>query len=58
MEFISYLRRVCGFSPGIPVSSTNKTDRRYIAEIFIAPGVRHHTPCLFHVIIINSLKFA
>ena len=37
-------------SPGIPVSSINKTDRLYITEIFIAPGVRHHTPCLFHVI--------
>ena len=32
------------FSPGTPVSSTNKTDRHYIAEIFIAPGVKHHAP--------------
>ena len=32
------------FSPGTPVSSTNKTDRHYITEIFIAPGVKHHNP--------------
>ena len=32
------------FSPGTPVSSTNKTDRHYIAEIFIAPAVKHHAP--------------
>jgi hypothetical protein len=27
------------FSPGTPVSSINKTDRHYIAEIFIGPAL-------------------
>jgi len=29
------LRQVCGFFLGIPVSSTNKTDRHDIAEILL-----------------------
>ena len=29
IKFVSDLRQVCGFLPGTPVSSTNKTDSRY-----------------------------
>jgi len=36
IEFVSDLRQVGGFlSPGPPVSSTNKTDRYDITEIFL-----------------------
>jgi hypothetical protein len=31
------------FSPGIPVSSTNKTDRHDITNI-VESGVKHHKP--------------
>jgi hypothetical protein len=34
------------FSPGTPVSSTNKTDRHDITEIFVESGVKHHKPNL------------
>jgi hypothetical protein len=30
------------FSPGPPVSSTNKTDHHDITEIFVESGVKHH----------------
>jgi hypothetical protein len=30
------------FSPGPPVSSTNKTDRHDITEILLKSGVKHH----------------
>jgi len=32
------------FSPGTPVSSTNKTDRHDITEICFESGVKHHKP--------------
>ena len=34
------------FSPGTPVSSTNKSDRRDIAEILFISGVKQHKPSL------------
>jgi len=33
--FVSDLRQDSGFSPGIPVSSTNKTDRHNMTEILL-----------------------
>ena len=33
-----------GFSPGTPVSSTNKTDRRQITENIVESGVKHNNP--------------
>jgi len=33
IKFVSDLRQVGGFSPGPPVSSTNKADRHDITEI-------------------------
>jgi hypothetical protein len=35
MKFVSDLRQIGGFSPGPPVSSTNKTDRQDITEILL-----------------------
>jgi hypothetical protein len=35
MKFVSDLRQVSGFLPSTPVSSTNKTDRHDITEIFL-----------------------
>jgi len=35
IKFVSDLRQVSGFSPGTPVSSTNKTDCHDITEIFL-----------------------
>jgi hypothetical protein len=35
IKFVSDLRQVCGFSPGPPVSSTNKTDSHVITEILL-----------------------
>jgi hypothetical protein len=35
IKFVSDLRQVGGFSPGTPVSSTNKTDRHDITEILL-----------------------
>ena len=35
IKFISGLRQVSGFSPGMPVSSTNKTDSHDITEILL-----------------------
>ena len=32
------------FSPGTPLSSTNKTDRHDIAENIVESGVKHHKP--------------
>jgi hypothetical protein len=34
---------VSGFSPGTPASSTTKTGRHDIAEIFAESGVKHQT---------------
>ena len=37
--------KVCWwFSNGIPVSSTNKTDRQYITEILLKVELKHHAP--------------
>jgi hypothetical protein len=35
------------FSPGTPVSSTNKPDHHNITEIFFESGVKHPDPHLF-----------
>ena len=35
IKFVSDLRQVWGFSPGSPISSTNETDCRYIAETLL-----------------------
>jgi hypothetical protein len=35
IKFVSDLPRAVGFSPGTPVSSTNKTDRQDITEIVL-----------------------
>jgi hypothetical protein len=35
IKFVSELRPVGGFFPGIPVSSTNETDRHNIIEILL-----------------------
>ena len=35
IKFVSDLRQVSGFSPGTPVSSTNKTDPQDITEILL-----------------------
>jgi hypothetical protein len=32
------------FSPGTPVSSTNKTDYHNIIEILLKIGIKHHNP--------------
>ena len=37
--------KVCQwFSPGTPVSSTNKIDRHDMAEILLDFGIKHHKP--------------
>jgi hypothetical protein len=38
----------CWFSPGIPVSSTNKTDRNNIAEILLKVALNTITLTLTH----------
>ena len=43
IQFVSDVRHVW-FSPGIPVASTNKTDRHDITEIFFESGIKHHNP--------------
>ena len=35
IKFVSDLRHICGFSPGPPVSSTNKTNRLNMTEILL-----------------------
>jgi hypothetical protein len=35
IKFVSVLRQIGVFSPGTPVSTTNKTDRHDIAEILL-----------------------
>ena len=46
IKFVSGLRQVGVFFPGIPVFSTNKTDRHQITEILLRleSGVKHHNP--------------
>jgi hypothetical protein len=34
-KFVSDLQQVTGFLPGTPVSSTNKTERHDLTEIFL-----------------------
>jgi hypothetical protein len=40
IKFVSDLRQVDGFSPGPPVSSTNKTDRYDITEILLKVALK------------------
>jgi len=35
IKFVSDLQQIDGFSPGTPVSSTNKTDHHNITEILL-----------------------
>jgi hypothetical protein len=42
------------FSPGTPVSFTNKTDHHDIAEVFVESGIKHHNHNPSHTTI-NSL---
>jgi hypothetical protein len=44
IKFVSGLRQVGVFFPGIPVFSTNKTDRHQITEILLKleSGAKHH----------------
>ena len=46
IKFVSDLWKVSGFSPGTPVSSTNKTDPHDITEIqcTVESGIKHHDP--------------
>jgi len=43
MKFVSDLRQV-GFSPGTPISSSNKTDRHDIIEILSKVALNITTP--------------
>ena len=52
IKFVSDLRQVGGFPPGLPVSSTNKTDRHDITEILLKVALNIITP-LHKVVIIN-----
>jgi hypothetical protein len=43
--FVGDFRQVCGFFPGTPVSSTNKTDRHNVTEIWLKVAlnnINHH----------------
>jgi hypothetical protein len=45
IKFVSDLRQVGRwFSPGTPVSSTNKTDRHDITEILFKVKLKRHNP--------------
>jgi hypothetical protein len=52
IQFVSDLRQVGGFPLGIPVSSTNQTDRHDITEIFLK--VRMNTLTLSQAIVLIS----
>ena len=41
MQFVSDLQRVGFFSPGIPISSTNKTDSHWN---IVERGIKQHNP--------------
>jgi hypothetical protein len=43
IKFVSDLRQFGGFSPGPPVSSTNKTDRQDITEILLKVALNTNT---------------
>jgi hypothetical protein len=43
IKFVSDWRQVGGFSPGIPVSFTNKTKLHDVIEIYLK-NVKHHNP--------------
>jgi hypothetical protein len=44
IKFVSDLQQVGGFSPGTPVSSTNKTDRSDITELVLKVALNTLTP--------------
>ena len=44
IKFIIDLWQVGCFSPGTPISSTNKTNRHDITEYIVKSGVKHHNP--------------
>ena len=52
-------KQVCGFSPGTPVSPTNKTDRPDISEILlkVALNTITQTPSQVNVALPTFLKF-
>jgi len=43
IKFVTNLRQVW-FSPGTPVSTTNKIDRHDITEILLKVTLKHHNP--------------
>ena len=46
------------FSPGTPVSSTNKTDRHYIAEILLKVALNTHIPIpLYYVDLFAGIMY-
>jgi hypothetical protein len=60
IKFVSGLRQVGGqFSPGTPVSSTNKTDRPEITEIFfnVALSTIKQTYNIFYYLIIYVIYY-
>ena len=40
IKFVSDMRQ--WFSPGTPVSSTNKTNNHHMTEICLESGIKHH----------------
>jgi hypothetical protein len=40
-HYVSDLQQVDGISPGVPISSTNNTDRHDMTEIFFESGVNY-----------------
>jgi hypothetical protein len=49
LKFFSDLRQVGGFSPGTPVSSTNKTCHHNITEILLKVALKTITLTLTHL---------
>jgi hypothetical protein len=50
IKFVSDLRQVGGFSPGTPVSTTNKTDRHDITEILLKVALNLYGSILLHYV--------
>ena len=59
IKFVNDLQQVCGFSPGTPVSPTNKTDRPDISKILlkVALNTITQTPSQVNVALPTFLKF-
>ena len=58
IKFVSDLQQAEGFTPGTPVSSTNKTDRQDIAEILLKVALNTiDQPIIFIVLIFVCIIF-